>query len=519
MLFNSLTFLFGFLPVTWLIFFLCARARQPALSWWSLLGASWFFYAWQVPWYLPLLLGLTGWNYAIGEKIRRTREQKNPGRFWLIGGVASNLAVLAFFKYSLFLSGPLQRLFGTHAWTVPLLLPLGISFHTFQQIAWLVDTWRGRSERCTVRDYFLFVCFFPQLIAGPIVQHHEMLAQFRSPDIFQPRTRHLFQGLTLIVLGLFKKMILADVCAISVDRFFLAVMVGAHPTFFEAWSGALAYSFQIYFDFSAYSDLAIGLALLFNLRLPLNFDSPYRATSVIEFWRCWHITLSRFLRDYLYIPLGGNRCGPIRNALNLFLTMTLAGVWHGAGWNFVLWGVLHGIFLMVNHLWRKLPDFGPPPKGWRWGATVGSWTLTLVAVVQAWVLFRSPNLPTAWRIWQGMAGANGIAWASPQPTAPGPVLTWLKSWGWQIRPPSLEFYFQGGSDILFLAFLTAIVLVLPNSATWTETRFFARPAPDRVFPWRWQPNWTCGLFLGILVFLIARKFFEPMAMNFIYFNF
>jgi alginate O-acetyltransferase complex protein AlgI len=519
MLFNSPTFLFVFLPVTWLLFFLCARLRQPAGSWWSLLGASWLFYAWQVPWYLPLLLGLTGWNYGVGERIRRAREQKRSGRAWLILGVTSNLAVLAFFKYSFFFSGPLQRAFGTHFWTVPLLLPLGISFHTFQQIAWLVDTWRGRSQRCSVRDYFLFVCFFPQLIAGPIVQHHEMLTQFRSPDVFRPQGRNFWPGLTLVVLGLFKKMILADTCAASVDRFFLAVSVGARPTFFEAWSGALGYSFQIYFDFSAYSDLAIGLALLFNLRLPLNFDSPYRATSVIEFWRRWHITLSRFLRDYLYIPLGGNRCGPIRSAGNLFLTMTLAGVWHGAGWNFVLWGALHGGFLIVNHAWRKRPVFGSASNGLRWGTRAASWGVTLLAVVSAWVLFRSPDLKTAWRIWQGMSGANGVAWVSLQPTDPGAVLTWLKLWGWQIRPPSLEFYFQGGREILFLAFLTTIVLVLPNSATWTGTRFFAAPAPERPFPWRWRPNFVCGMFLGLLVFVILRGFFQPMSLKFIYFNF
>jgi D-alanyl-lipoteichoic acid acyltransferase DltB (MBOAT superfamily) len=259
-----------------------------------------------------------------------------------------------------------------------IVLPIGISFYTFTQIAYVVDTLQGKVTERSVLSYLLFVTYFPHLVAGPVLHHAEMMPQFRVRENLAPRAENLARGLTFLVAGLFKKVVLADGCAPIANAAFAGASAGLTPG--DAWLGAIAYSLQIYFDFSGYSDMAVGISLLFNIDLPVNFHSPYRARSVVDFWRRWHMTLSRFLRDYLYIPLGGNRKGPLRRHANLLATMLLGGLWHGANWTFVVWGGLHGLYLVVNHLWRQhFGRQGPPVPA----VSALYWLLTLLAVVVA----------------------------------------------------------------------------------------------------------------------------------------
>lgn len=406
MLFNSHVFLL-FLAGTLLIYYpLVAKDTRVGKAW--LVAASLFFYGWWKWSYLALLLGSIAVNFLLARAIAERRAQARQTRYLLTAGVTANLGLIAVYKYAGFFT---ESLNWVTAWGLPvpqILLPLAISFFTFQQIAFLVDAARGEAETKSALDYLLFVTFFPQLIAGPIVHHKEMLPQFGSIAT-KKISRNLTIGLTIFIFGLFKKVGIADEIAPYADLVFNAAATGQAPTFFEAWVGAFAYTFQIYFDFSGYSDMAIGLGWMFGIRLPLNFYSPYKATSIIDFWRRWHITLSRFLRDYLYIPLGGNRFGTSRRFTNLFLTMLLGGLWHGAGWTFVIWGALHGAYLILNHGWRKLGSMRPRAQGSSISATVGSWLVTFLAVVVAWIFFRATDLETALTMLRGVAGLNGVA--------------------------------------------------------------------------------------------------------------
>jgi len=346
-LFNSYAFLFVFLPATLLVF-MAARRGGPGLALGALTLASLGFYGWWDPRFLALLLGSAVANFAFGRALMaRPADARRP---WLVAGVVFNLGLLGWFKYAGFLSANLAAL-GAPTPVLDIVLPVGISFFTFQQIAYLVDVSRGLSDRYGFRDYLLFVAFFPQLIAGPIVHHREMMPQLLTGR--GPRAEDFAIGATLFAAGLFKKVVLADSLAPFASPVFAAADAGLAVTTAEAWGAALAYALQLYFDFSGYSDMALGLARLFGVRLPINFDSPYQATSLIDFWRRWHMTLSRFLRDYLYIPLGGNRQGPARRWVNLMITMALGGLWHGAGWGFLIWGLIHGAGLAANHAWRS----------------------------------------------------------------------------------------------------------------------------------------------------------------------
>jgi alginate O-acetyltransferase complex protein AlgI len=431
MMFHTDIFILGFLPVCLAGFFSVGHffSHTWALRW--LAACSLFFYAWWNPEHVPLLVGSLVVNYLLAWKVRRTRSPLA----WLSGGIGLNLAMLGWFKYADFL---------LHIGLpdVPVLhiaLPLGISFFTFQQIMYLVDTarscrvagarvssgldrgiatdsagWAGSRiktgedvnesaclpiERSPFLRYAAFVTFFPHLIAGPIVRPSEIIPQLAAPDLCHPRIENLAGGLLVFLLGLGKKLVLADLFGGFADTGFDAAAHGAALTFFEAWYATLAYALQIYFDFSGYSDMAIGLARMLNVRFPLNFDSPYQATDIAAFWRRWHITLSSFLRDYLYIPLGGSRAGPFRQGVNLLLTMLLAGLWHGAAWNFVIWGGLHGLFLVVHRLYRRF--FRPLPE-------LFGHALTLLAVIVAWVPFRAASLSSALGMLRGMGGINGI---------------------------------------------------------------------------------------------------------------
>ncbi len=410
MLFNSYEFLFVFLPVTLTGFFIVCRqlGREGAIVW--LVLASLFYYGWWNPNYVGLILVSMVVNFLVGRNISRLSVTAGWTRGLLVVcGVAFNLLLLGYFKYANFFVSTAADLTGADIVLAPIVLPLAISFFTFQQIAYLADAYQGAASEYSFRHYALFVTFFPQLIAGPIVHHAEMMPQFMRDDVLRPQMRNFAIGGTIFAIGLFKKVVLADGVALYASPVFATAASGASLSFFEAWGGALAYTFQLYFDFSGYSDMAIGSARMFGIRLPLNFFSPYKATSIIEFWRRWHITLSRFLRDYLYIPLGGSRRGQVRRYANLLATMILGGLWHGAGWTFMFWGALHGAYLVVNHGWqwicrRSGLDAFADTVIWRWAA----WLLTFLAVVAGWVFFRAESFAAAVAMFQGMAGLNGV---------------------------------------------------------------------------------------------------------------
>jgi alginate O-acetyltransferase complex protein AlgI len=399
MLFNSQNFVLGFLPLALAGFFALGRigGREWALRW--LVLASLCFYGWWAPRFTLLLVGSMAANFLLGRHILLLREgRQRAAGGWLALGVTANLAVLGWFKYALFVRQILETA-GLDLPTLDIFLPLAISFFTFQQILFLTDCRRGDAPMADPLAYACFVAFFPHLIAGPIVRPAEIIPQFAAADVAIPRQENLSAGFALFLLGLAKKLVMADSFSRFADIGFAAAAGGERLSFFEAWYAASAYSLQIYFDFSGYSDMAIGLARMFNIRFPLNFDSPYKSRDIGEFWRRWHISLSRFLRDHIYIPLGGNRRGAARLQVNLMATMLLGGLWHGAAWNFVLWGGLHGFFLIAHQMFRRLGGRLP---------ALPAQALTLLAVIVAWVPFRADGLPATLAMLRGMAGLDGI---------------------------------------------------------------------------------------------------------------
>ncbi len=398
MLFNSYEYLIYFLPLALGAFFLLGRIRA-SFAVGALVAASLFFYAWWNPRYLPLILGSIGFNFAVGRMLRIGAESV-PGpssvraKALLAFGVGANLLVLGVFKYADF---AVRNVSGMTGWPIGLpqiVLPLGISFFTFTQIAYLVDVYRGRAKEPSLLNYALFVSFFPHLLAGPILHHSEMMPQFASKSNKRPQPFHIAAGLFLLAIGLVKKVCIADPLAPVVAAGF------DHPeslSALTAWLTVLAYTLEIYFDFSGYTDMALGAARMFNIRMPVNFDSPYHSTDIREFWRRWHMTLSRFLREYLYIPLGGNRHGEARTAVNVLATFLLGGLWHGAAWTFVIWGGLHGAALVCVRAWERTGLRLPRPL---------AWAVTFLFVMVAWVFFRASSLAAAGAMLGAMVGTN-----------------------------------------------------------------------------------------------------------------
>jgi alginate O-acetyltransferase complex protein AlgI len=497
-LFNSYVFIFVFLPVTLAGFFLLGRLgrRGPALAW--LLGASLFFYAWWNPADLPFLLLSIALNYSIAVALRRT-SREGPRRALAAGGIAANLIFLGYYKYAGFVVVNLNALLGT-TWPVPhRSLPLAISFFTFQQIVFLVDAYRSRRTRTGPLRYATGVAFFPHLLAGPIVQYSQLMPQFARRRILRPHALTIAAGLTVFTIGLFKKVILADSFAQFVPTPFGAVAAGYNLTLLEAWAAALSYAFQIYFDFSGYSDMAIGLALLIGITLPVNFNSPYKADSIIEFWRRWHMTLSAFLRDYLYVPLGGGRAGTARRYLNLMITMLLGGLWHGAAWTFVIWGGIHGGYLLVNHAWRlsRGPRAGQAPGR---AYTCAARLLTFTGIVVAWVFFRADSVGTAVHVLRSMAGGYGVslprAWLAPLVARwGGAVPDWLGVGGMGTL--------GGWAQLGWLGAALVIVWGMPNT--------------QEVMARRWEPSpgWAAAVAAMAFVSILGLT----RASTFIYFNF
>jgi alginate O-acetyltransferase complex protein AlgI len=395
-LFSSYEFVLLFLPASVAFYFLAQRLEQGNLAKAGLYLFSLFFYGYWDWRFLPLLIGSSLVNFYIGELLGRTTRAGRRDRRVLLLGVALNLGLLGFFKYTNFFIDNLNAVTGSSVAFISVVLPVGISFFTFQQIAYLVDAYRGQTSEYRVLDYCVFVAFFPQLIAGPIVHHKEMMPQFEDLANRRPRLDNICRGAFIFAIGFWKKTVIADTVAIWASEGF------ADPSalnFVEAWVAALSYTFQIYFDFSGYADMAIGAALMFNIVLPVNFYSPYKALSIRDFWRRWHVSLSRFLRDYVYIPLGGNTRGDFIMCRNFVITFLLGGLWHGAGWTFVIWGALHGVGLVIHRVWSGFGGRLPVPL---------AWLVTFLFVVVTWVFFRAASLPDAIAMLSAMVGLNGV---------------------------------------------------------------------------------------------------------------
>jgi len=382
-------------------------------------------------------LAITTWWLGKGLIYHRIRNPKYS-RLLVSLGVLINLATLAWFKYSNFFVQNWDNLTGQHHRLQQLILPLGISFFVFQKIAYLIDCWKGKVFQTSFTRFALFVSFFPQLIAGPICHHKDITPQLGKFRISPERTAH---GLFLLVLGLAKKVLIADNLAIYANSVFDSPQ---HVQFMDAWTGTLAYTLQLYFDFSAYSEMAMGVALLFGVVLPINFNSPYKSRNIGEFWQRWHITLGRFLKDYLYIPLGGNKKGLIHTILIGILVFTVGGLWHGAGWHFVAWGILHGIYLAFYRLWqhggKKLPDW----------MSLG---LTLSSVIFAWVLFRAESIPDALHIWSVMFGMQPVILPSGYAD-----ISWLANLGSGFAQSA----YINGTEIVWLTVLLVGVITWKN---------------------------------------------------------
>jgi alginate O-acetyltransferase complex protein AlgI len=460
-LFNSYEFLFLFLPLALGAYYGFAQVGRS----WALAAigiASVIFYGWWNPRDVPLLLGSVLVNYILCGQLG-----KRYGKLVLAGAIALNLGVLVFFKWKIAAAG--AGLSGTAQGLTlrDTILPLGISFFTFTQIAYLVDIYRTGTPRAGWIRYLLFVTYFPHLLAGPLLYHGQVMPQFEDPRTSRWKWERVALGLSLFALGLFKKAGLADSIAPYADTLFAAAAAGKQLSFFEAWSAALAYGLQLYFDFSGYSDMAIGLSHLFGIRLPMNFNSPYQAASLIDFWRRWHISLSRFLREYVYIPLGGNRHGAAMTALALVATMLLGGLWHGFGWTFLLWGGAHGVLLAINHTWQRYRHSArvtqsalAPMRSFGHGALV---LLTFTAVTLLWVPFRADSLGTAWHMLESMFGLHGIS--LPQRWA-----------AWLHDPTGLLIFngvFPSGlieprNFVMLLVPLTMIVWFAPNTSRLCE---------------------------------------------------
>lgn len=535
MLFNSYEFILLFLPIAVLGFHLTSRSGNHRLPIFWLVAASLLFYGWWNPPYLFLLLLSIGVNYILGQFLGKAdlNENESQGKVLLILGIAFNLGLIGYYKYFNFFIDNVNIISGISFNVAQIILPLGISFYTFQQISYLIDSSEGETRHYRFLDYCLFVSFFPQLIAGPIVSHQEMMPQFSKPTHRGVNQENLAIGLTIFSMGLFKKVILADQIALYATPVFSAADQGVALTIAEAWMGALAYTMQIYFDFSGYSDMAIGAARLFGIQLPLNFNSPYKAVDIIDFWGRWHMTLTRFLTRYLYNPIALNLSrrrlqkgkslikrgvGSIGAywelvAVPTLITMFLAGFWHGAGWHYVIFGLLHGFYLSMNHGWRMLLksfNYSPAETPW-WQKRLGH-IVTFGCVIVAMVFFRAPSVNNALTVLSAMLGSNGISFSD------GALF-------------SNQLFSNSKIGVLWLMGLMAIAFIFPSTQEWlskynpalgykptaTETVGFQRWTTAFQHHLRWHPN----QFWGMVTAAVAVTSFLGLSgvSEFIYFQF
>ena len=472
MLFNTIEFLFIFLPITFFVYFFLNKKRLINLATGWLVIASLFFYSyWKIE-YLPLILLSMVFNYSIGMTLSKNDNLKINKKILMIFGICGNLGLLFYYKYFDFLIYNLNKVFHGDFNYMHIVLPLAISFFTFQQIAYLVDSYRGETKEYDFLTYSLFVTFFPQLIAGPIVHHKEMMPQFASLRNRIINHKNISIGLFLLSIGLAKKVLLADFFSPFVQQTFDII---PHLTCFEAWCAAISYTFQLYFDFSGYCDMAMGIGYLFNIVLPQNFDSPHKARDISDFWRRWHMTLSRFLRDYVYFPLGGSRCSKLKTYRNLFVTFFLCGVWHGANWTFIIWGTIHGVAVCLH---KFVKDLGLKLN------LYFSTLLTFIFVSSALVMFRAETVHRAIDIYKSMIGLYGFA---------------------PIEINKLRFAFENGDLKLSLFLLIPSIIIifcLPNSIEVSK---------------KFKPNWVFGIFTFLI--LCASVITINRVSEFLYFQF
>ncbi|MDQ8051277.1 MBOAT family protein [Luteibacter sp.] len=499
MLFSSWQFILLFLPVSFAVYFwLNSKRMVLAGKSWLVLASLYFYAYWDVR-YLPLILVSIMINFAIGTGLAQGHPTVNGStgsrhhginrKVVLTVGIVANLLLLGYYKYTDFFLDNINLVFGKSYPLPEIVLPLAISFFTFTQIAYLVDSYRGETAEYDLLNYSLFVTFFPHLIAGPVVHHRDIMPQFASRWTLAPRYPNIQRGLLIFAIGLFKKVVIADTFAVWADAGFDG---GQALDFYSAWATSLSYTFQLYFDFSGYCDMAIGASLLFNVWLPINFNSPYKALNIQDFWRRWHITLSNFLRDYLYIPLGGNRVRVPRMYLNLFITFVLGGLWHGATWMFVIWGALHGAALVVHRLWQKLGVKMPKAM---------AWLLTFAFVNFAWVFFRAKTLPDATRVLSGMVDLGSVS-GTPVAAVPTSGLAWA---GW-LADPLLK--------VLPNALMPSLVTMAAIAAT------FVLVAQENSLEYASGEIGTRKMLAGAVLFCTALYFTLAASSSvFLYFNF
>ncbi len=510
MLFNSFEYIVFFLPTACLVFFILSHKGYAQLALTSLIVASLFFYGWWNPLYLILIVGSMLFNYGVGYLLL-THDHSRQKRFILVIGIIGNLGLLGYFKYANFFVNNVNLLFETSFHLEKIILPLAISFFSFQQIAYLVDVHKGLIQKQPFTSYCLFVCFFPQLIAGPIVHHSEMMPQFQKPHIFKFNVENLSIGIALFSMGLFKKVVLADNIAFYVSPVFLAAEHQTNVNIYTAWSAALAYTCQLYFDFSGYTDMAMGAARLFGINLPINFNSPYKSNNIIEFWRRWHMTLSRFLKDYVYVPLGGNRKGHVRRFVNLLITMLLGGIWHGAGWTFVIWGLMHGVYLVVNHLWQMIFNSAGALQSStlsKYCYGISARLLTFFFLVIAWVVFRAHSLTGAKYMLLTMFGFND----DPK----------------QFHNPfgsDLEHYYHLAFNILGLPYIGILLLIMffaPNSmqivGILQDKNHLSYDQRAKLSRIRFQPSAVWAVVISLMVVLAWQGMLGKVS-EFLYFQF
>ena len=513
MLYNSYIFIFLFLPITLLGFHILRRKRYYRLTISWLIAASLFFYGWWNPIYLGLLVGSVLFNYAFGSLLL-----KRPYKLFLSLGIIGNLGALGYFKYGNFFVDNINVLFNNNIILEQIILPLGISFFTFQQITFLVDTYLGKTKEYNFLQYCLFVTFFPQLINGPIVHHEMMMPQFAKSVLGKLKLENLTIGFTTFTIGLFKKVIIADNIAIFANPAFNAAKHGFDLTFFEAWGAALVYAFQIYFDFSGYSDMALGIGLMFGIALPFNFLSPFKAKNISEFWRCWHMTLSKFVREYLYNPISllltryaiGKNFGHIGVfVLSIFIPPMIAficvGLWHGAGWNFILFGVLHGVYIVIHNIWVKGSNMIPKYKKIKETNIIKiiSRFITFTVVVFSFVIFRTESIDVAKNIMESLLGMNGIEFVD-----------------------MFQIGVFGANPIMGIAWITLSLLIvnfLPNIQQFilNQSRVFINwgdailNKPNQAI--KWKPTLYWGIFFAIM---LTSSIISLSGTNeFIYFQF
>lgn len=470
MLFNSIEFLFIFLPIVFSVYFFLNKQKLVTLATGWLVIASLYFYAYWKLDYLPLILISMIFNYSIGKTLSLDNLKINK-RFVMLLGISLNVLLLFYFKYFDFLISNINYVLHSDFNYMHLALPLGISFFTFQQIAYVVDSYKGLTKEYDFLSYALFVTFFPQLIAGPIVHHGEMMPQFERLRNRFINHKNIMLGMFFIAIGLSKKILIADNFSVFVGEMFDNTSI---LSFWESWIASLSYTFQLYFDFSGYCDMAVGIGYLFNILLPQNFNSPYKADSIQDFWRRWHITLSRFLRDYIYIPLGGNRNGIFKTYRNLFYTFLIGGIWHGANWTFIIWGVLHGFAICLHRFFSNINLKIP---------RVINIIMTFSFIDFAWVFFRAKSVARAWSIIKSMFMQNGYS---------------------DLVIDKLRFSFQDGNIkmSLFLFIGTILLLFLPNSNELSH---------------KIKPNFLCGII--VLVLLLISILQLSKFSEFLYFQF